>query len=173
MSSFTGQWADAQMSSEITHHPLPSGPMNQVVKRWNSDVWLGWDEVQDSGGRGCLSWTTQNQRSRQLIWEVNKGQGFPGGSAGKESACNAEDLGSLLGLGRSPGGGNSYQLPCSGLENSMDWTVQSMGSRRVGHDWVTFIFTCQVVVTLTYRSEVTTLFVPWAFWRFNYNPVPN
>jgi len=54
------------MSSGITHHPLPSGPMNQVVKRWNSDVWIGWDEVQDSGGRGCLSWTTQNQRPKQL-----------------------------------------------------------------------------------------------------------
>ena len=33
--------------------------------------------------------------------------GFPGGADGKESACNAEDLGSILGLGRSPGEGNS------------------------------------------------------------------
>ena len=35
---------------------------------------------------------------------------FPGGSAGKESAWNAEDLGSIPGLGRSPGEGNSYSL---------------------------------------------------------------
>ena len=46
--------------------------------------------------------------------------GFPGGSAGKESACNAGDLGSLLGLGRSSGEGNGYPLQYSGLENSMD-----------------------------------------------------
>ena len=45
---------------------------------------------------------------------------FPGGSAGKESACNARDLGSIPGLGRFPGEGNSYPLQYSGLENSMD-----------------------------------------------------
>ena len=43
-----------------------------------------------------------------------------GGSDGKESACNAGDPGSISGLGRSPGEGNSYPLQYSGLENSMD-----------------------------------------------------
>ena len=38
----------------------------------------------------------------------------------KESACNAGDLGSILGLGRSPGEGKDYPLQYSGLENSMD-----------------------------------------------------
>ena len=47
--------------------------------------------------------------------------GFPGGSAGKESACNVGDLGSVPGLGRFPGEGNSYPLQCSGLENPMDY----------------------------------------------------
>ena len=46
--------------------------------------------------------------------------GFPGGSAGKEIACNGRDLGSIPGLGRSPGEGNSYPLQYSGLENSTD-----------------------------------------------------
>ena len=46
--------------------------------------------------------------------------GFPCGSAGKESACNEGDLGSISGLGRSPGEGKSYPLQYSGLENSMD-----------------------------------------------------
>ena len=46
--------------------------------------------------------------------------GFPGGSAGKESACNAGDLGLIPGLGRSPGEGKGYPLQYSGLENSMD-----------------------------------------------------
>ena len=43
--------------------------------------------------------------------------GFPGGSAGKESTCNVGDLGSLSGLGRSPGGGNGNSLQYSCLEN--------------------------------------------------------
>ena len=44
--------------------------------------------------------------------------GFPCGSAGKESACNAGDLGLIPGLGRSPGEGKGYPLQYSGLENS-------------------------------------------------------
>ena len=46
--------------------------------------------------------------------------GFPSGSAGKESACNAGDLGLIPGLGRSPGEGKGYPFQNSGLENSMD-----------------------------------------------------
>ena len=49
--------------------------------------------------------------------------GFPGGSAGKESACNAGDLGPIPGLGRSPGEGHGYPLQYSGLENSTDCIV--------------------------------------------------
>ena len=49
--------------------------------------------------------------------------GFPGSSAGKESACNAGDLGLVPGLGRSPEERNGYQLQYSGLENSMDCIV--------------------------------------------------
>ena len=44
---------------------------------------------------------------------------FPGGSDGKESACNAGDLGSIPELGRSPGGGHGNPLQYSCLENSM------------------------------------------------------
>ena len=44
----------------------------------------------------------------------------PGGSDGKESACNVEDLGSVPALGRSPREGNGYPLQYSGLEKSMD-----------------------------------------------------
>jgi len=47
-------------------------------------------------------------------------KGFPGGSAGKESAYNAGDLGSIPGLGRSLGEESGYPLQYSGLENSMD-----------------------------------------------------
>ena len=43
--------------------------------------------------------------------------------AGKESTCNAGDLGSIPGLGRYAGEGNSYPLQYSGLKNSIDYTV--------------------------------------------------
>ena len=53
-------------------------------------------------------------------------QVFPGGSDGKESACNAGDLGSIPGLGRSPGEGKGYLLKYSGLENSRDCIVDGV-----------------------------------------------
>ena len=55
---------------------------------------------------------------------------FPDSSVGKESACNVGDLGSIPGLGRSPGEGNSYPLQYSGLENSMDCLVHGVAKTR-------------------------------------------
>ena len=51
---------------------------------------------------------------------------FPGGSAGKESACNVGDLGLILGWGRSPGEGKGYPLQYSGMENSRDCIVHGV-----------------------------------------------
>ena len=65
----------------------------------------------------------QSKQTRPLL-------GFPGGSAGKESACNVGDLGSIPGLGRSPGEGKGYPLQYSGLENSMDCIVQGVTKSR-------------------------------------------
>ena len=65
---------------------------------------------------------------------------FPGGSDGKESVCNAGDLGLIPGSRRSPGEGNGYPLQYSCLENPTDreaWWLHSIGSQRVGHDWAT------------------------------------
>ena len=64
-------------------------------------------------------------------------RGFPGGSEGKESACNAGDPDSIPGSVRSPGegNGNPLQYPC--VENPMEeepGRLQSMGSQRVGHN---------------------------------------
>ena len=60
----------------------------------------------------------------QVSSSMNKGPsfelGFPGGSDGKESACNAGDLGSIPGSGRSLGEGNGNPLQYSYLENPMD-----------------------------------------------------
>ena len=52
--------------------------------------------------------------------------GFPCGSAGKESTCNAGDLGSISGLGRSPEEGKGYPLQYSDLENSMKCIVHGV-----------------------------------------------
>ena len=56
--------------------------------------------------------------------------GFCDGSAGKKSTCNVGDLGSIPGLGRSPGEGNSYPLWYSGLENSMDCIVHGVAKSQ-------------------------------------------
>ena len=68
--------------------------------------------------------------------------GFPCGLAGKESACNAGALGSIPGLGKSPGEGRGYPLQDPGLENSMDCIIH--GVPKSGHDWVTFTLTAQL-----------------------------
>ena len=65
---------------------------------------------------------------------------FPGGSDGKESACNAGDLSLIPGLGKSPGKGNGNPLQCSCLENPMDRGARGAtvhGVTRVGHDLMT------------------------------------
>ena len=59
-----------------------------------------------------------------LLW------GFPCGSAGKESACNAGDLGSIPRLGRSPGEMKGYPLQYSGLENSTDCIVHGVAKSQ-------------------------------------------
>ena len=51
-------------------------------------------------------------------------------SVGKESTCNAGDLGSVPGFGRSPGEGKGYPLQCSCLENSMDCIVHGVAKNR-------------------------------------------
>ena len=56
----------------------------------------------------------------QYLYHLIYTKGFLGSSDGKESACNAEDPGSIPGSGRSPGKGNGYPLQYSCLENSMD-----------------------------------------------------
>ena len=52
-------------------------------------------------------------------------------STGKESSCNVGDLGSVPGLGRYPGEGKSYPLQYSGLENSIDYSIESDMTERL------------------------------------------
>ena len=73
------------------------------------------------GQRSTAGWGQTKQNSATL-----REQGFPCGSAGKESACNTGDLGLIPGLGRSPEEGKGYSLQYSGLKNSVDCTVHEV-----------------------------------------------
>ena len=67
---------------------------------------------------------------------INWDLGFPGSSVAEESTCNAEDPGSIPGLGRSLGEGNGNPLQYSRLGNPMDRGVCQAtvhGIARVGH----------------------------------------
>ena len=69
-----------------------------------------------------------------IIWhylnsQLKGPQGFPGASTGKESACNAGDLGLILGLGISPGERKDCPIQYSGLENSMDYIVHGVAKK--------------------------------------------
>ena len=83
--------------SYAPHCPLPSRP--------RSNSWVG-----------KIQWRRDRLPTPVFL-------GLPGGSTGKESACNVGDLGLIPGLGRSPGEGKDYPLQCSGLKNSMDCVV--------------------------------------------------
>ena len=77
--------------------------------------------------------------------------GFPGGSVGKESACNTGDLGSIPGSGRSLK--KEMATHSSILACRIPWTeepggLQSIGSQRVGHNWGTSTHTCMYVSML-------------------------
>ena len=63
---------------------------------------------------------------KQRLWSS---RGFPGGSDGKESACNEEDLGSISGLGRSSREGNGHPLQYSCLENPMGQDALPLATR--------------------------------------------
>ena len=77
------------------------------------------------------SWTRLSNWTMTIIYHTDKIG--PCGSAGKESACNAEDLGSIPVLGRSPGEGKGYSLQYSGLKNSMDCVVHAVAKSQT---WV-------------------------------------
>ena len=92
-----------------------------------------WDSLVAQLVKNCLQFRRPQFNSwvRKIPWRRDRLPtsiflGFPGGSAGKESACNAEDLVLILGLERCPGEGNSYPHQYFGLENSMDCIVHGV-----------------------------------------------
>ena len=81
-----------------------------------------------------------------------------GGSVGKASDCHAGDPSSIPEWGRSPGGGNGNLLPYSCLDKSMDREpggLQSMGSQKVGLDFVTKPPPMKLMISHKYRGSDT------------------
>ena len=133
------QWQETEetwVQSLGWEDPLEEGMATQS----SSLTWrISWTE--EPGGYspyGCIeSDTTEVTECLCTHWslcpgriQLNFQQGFPCGSAGKESACNVRDLGSIPGLGRSPGEGKGYPLQYSGLENSTDCIVHGVAKSR-------------------------------------------
>ena len=83
---------------------------------------------------GILQYLRATGLSVILIVSLNLQMGFPRGSDGKASACNAGDPGLIPGLGRSIGGGNGNPLQCSCVENPRDsgawWVVYGVAQSR-------------------------------------------
>ena len=89
--------------------------------------------------------------------------GFPHSSVGKESSCNAGDLGSIPGLGRSPGEGNGNPLQYFCLENPMDrgtWWSTLHGATRVRHDIATKPSSIYFTHDSVYISMLLSQFAP-------------
>ena len=85
----------------------------------------GWKSLKDQIHLAAQHWPQGKGHGRgpRRWWEkkaLTPTTGFPGGSDGTESTCNAGDLDLVPGWGRSPGEGNGYPLQYSCLESSMD-----------------------------------------------------
>ena len=94
--------------------------LHPLVALWSCELYL------TSLFRSFIIYKSENSNSAYLSSWMD----FPCGSAGKESARNAGNLGSVPGLGRSPGEGKDYSLKCSGLENFMDCVVHGIAKSQ-------------------------------------------
>ena len=96
-------------------------------------------------------------RSRRDMPPTLLSLGFPGGSSGKESACNAGDLGLIPELGRSPGEGKGYPLQYSGLENSMNCIVRGVAKSQA---WLNVIYLGKI----SFHSVLTQFWTSLGHW---------
>ena len=89
----------------------------------------------------------------ELFWNISN-----------SNACNDGDLGLIPGLGRSPKDGKGYPLQYSGLEDSRDCIVQSMGLQRFRHDWVAFtfsLFNSKVLFSIKKKKLLPNIYSYW------------
>ena len=119
----------------------------EVKLYWNpASVYALWVAVP---GLLQQNWDCMTSRVESTYyWALCRKMGFPCGSAGKESTCNAGDRGSIPRLGRSSGEGKGYPLHYSGLENSMVCIVHEVAKSLT---WLSdFHFTLQKMLSGTF-----------------------
>ena len=107
---------------------LRSGGKNPLAMQETPGQFLGWEDPLEKG------WATHSS----IL-------GLPCGLAGKESICNAEDMGSTPGMGKAPAEGKSYPFQYSCLENSMDCIVHGVTKSWT---WLTHFHSEQSVVSI-------------------------
>ena len=108
-------------------------PLSEWKALWKHGKPKNWRQsVVGSNRAGENFWFVFSSRPR-IFWLILLVEGFPGGSDGKESACNSGDLGSIPGLGRSPGEGSGYPHQYSCLENSMGMECMRGQRSQVGY----------------------------------------
>ena len=100
---------------------------SETTKIWNHDRWTDmfshckwYYAIIKFPGTNLVYWSTTKKQENDENWvliSLIRSLGFPGGSDGKESTCSSGHLGSIPGLGRSPGGGHGNPLQYSCLEN--------------------------------------------------------
>ena len=120
----TSQWNISKVNSTVKDHVLWSSGIypRDVIMIWHLGFpgsSAGKESTCNAGDPRVDFWV------RKFPWRRDRLStpvflGFPGGSDGRESTCSTGNLGSIPGLGRSPGGGHGNQLQYSCLENSMD-----------------------------------------------------
>ena len=118
-------------ASPWDHYDYKTHPHKKIIRKLKNNIhsekypehpWAS-EVTERNWGSGDLSLC--------LCWGWRMGhlgfhKGFPGSSAGKESACNVRNLGLISGLGRSPGEGKGYPLHYSGLDNFIDCIVHGI-----------------------------------------------
>ena len=118
--------------SSIIHRSPKVGTTQMSISRWTDKQNVLCSQIHIQRIIFCLIFLIIKKRTLNILqhgWTLKTGVkcfthfnswGFPGSSTGKEYACNAGNLGSIPGLGRSPGEGNGNSLQYSCLENSRD-----------------------------------------------------
>ena len=101
---------------------------------------------------------------RVFLLLLKSSQSFPGGSAGKESTCNAGYLGLIPGLGRFPEEGKGYPLRYSGLENSMDNIVHELAKSPIQLSHFHFHFSLKSICTFNRVFIDTSNLNPTIHW---------
>ena len=125
--SWTGRRSFWKLALLVLQTPDPAGSVSSRLVAY---------DVNQTDLSSCPPCLSSPQPPLFMIFYTRQ-LGFPGGSAGKESACTAGDLGSIPGSGISPGGRNGNPVQYSCLENPVDrgaWQAAVHGAARVEHN---------------------------------------